>query len=131
MTGYGKNEITAAIEADPKLQETLVRMIMNPELREMTDACDSSPEMRLVAKTLSTNIELQKHVAALVGLTRSEDVALRRMDAAEEQIIDATRKVKHATLQTWAQNQADSVEARVRAERTKGVHKDQKKGSIS
>jgi len=131
MTGFGKNEITAAIEADPKLQERMIRMIMDPELGEMVDACDSSPEMRLVAKTLSTSIELQKHVAALVGITRSEDVALRRLDAAEEQIIDATRKVKHATLETWAQNQVDRVEARVKAERTKGLHKDQKKSSIS
>ena len=131
MTGHGKNEITAAIEADPKLQETVVRMIKNPRLREMADACDSSPEMWMVNETLSTNIDLQKHVAALVGIARSEDVALRRLDTAETLVINATRKVKHATLQAWATNQAESVAAREEAERTKGLHKDQKKASIS
>ena len=131
MTGYSNNDIAAAMGANPILQDLVVKMIMDPTLLTRLVAYDSTAEMRLIGDILSTNIDLQKHVAGLVGIARSEDVALRRLDAAETLVIDATRKVKHAALQAWASNQAESVAAREEAGRTKGLHKDQKKTSIS
>ena len=118
MTGESKNKIAAAIKANPKLEDAIVRLVENPELQGIHEA-------------LSTNPELQKHVAALLEISRSEDVALRRLDAAEAQLIDASRNVAHATLQAWASKQATIVEERVQAERPKGLQKDQKKSSVS
>jgi len=118
MTDESKNKIAAAIEADPKLEEAIVRLVENPELR-------------VISETLSNNPELQKHVAALLEISRSEDVALRRLDAAEARLIDASRNITHATLQARASKQAANVEEQVQAERKKGLQKDQKISSVS
>ena len=119
MTGKSnKNKIAAAIKANPKLEEAIVRLVENPELQRINE-------------TLSPNPELQKHVAALLEISRSDDVALRRVATAEERVIDASRKVSHATLQAWASNQATIVEERVKAERPIGLQLDEKKCSGS
>ena len=118
MTGNSTNKIAAAIKANPKLEEAILRLIEDPETQRINE-------------TLLPNPELRKHVAALLEITSSEDVALRRLDAAEARVIDASRNVSHATLQAWALKQATIVEERVKAERPKGLQLDEKKSSGS
>lgn len=115
------DEIMAAIEADPKLQEGVLKLIEDPRLQR-------------IIHTLATHPELRQHVAALLAVTRAEEVGLQRLDAAEACVIDASRNVTNAALQACASNRATNGEERAhaerkQAERKKVPQKDKRKGS--
>ena len=46
MTDESKNKIAAAIEADPKLEEAIVRLVENPELRVISETLSNNPNCK-------------------------------------------------------------------------------------
>jgi len=91
MTGDSKNEIVAAILADPKLQEAIVRLEKIQCFKELT---------RHYRPILNSRSMLPR----CSRLSRSDDVASRRLDTAEALLIDSSLNFAHATLQAWVSN---------------------------
>jgi len=109
-------QLIATLRVDPGLRKTVASLCADPGLREPVASLCANADLRDIHGKLLVNGEVRKCVGDLLSIIGTDEVALRKADAAESQVIEKMRKLGRATLQGWATHEVKASEERALAD---------------